>query len=694
MLDSLLNWLRRRLRVAGRRVVATGQRLLNNIKSIWDARARLEITCQKLQKLLTRTSSQTQSRELPWELYAKALSLASICGDEQVNRVILNFDPLFGEETPSCVLPVQQGITVLLEAARKSSFTTQSLEAAWRLARRAGNRLSIQQMQQKICINLASIGDANALIWKLIERRQEGILEKEELDEILKSFLTQHAFEEQLPWKAFFREFQEGELPQIHQVYGVLDRYLEAADLAEASEDYRSSLRYLTYIPGKDAALRAIGVAERLGDQEAIAANHLKVAESLWEENNYGEALTHFQKAGNLERASDCQEKLGDLAAAIGLRPAISSEWRLDIREAMERRVRSYLDRQEFLEAVRLLHSVEAAWRQKSDEPDISSEADRTGSLLAQAVRTARSYLSAELSAVQGQTETEICKRWSQIEEAAGNYLEAGLQAEKAQDYFAASVLFEKAGAFGQALAALESAAPDDSQPQRKAELLFSGGDFFMAALLYERLEETDKAITAYEQAKEFFRAAELRQKQIGSDQAVFDDRFLDLLTQAERVEHLAELCATNAEAEERSPEAKARLFRRIQELGNRGLVGQKWLDRVASELPNLEADERSRFNQRANEWLQAATQDVLRDYINAFGLDLGTSSSVVSLYNQKLGQPEVVEVSGRPQIPSVFAIDQLGREIVGVPVSELLSKSPRAIVTQAKRKMGNQQKI
>ena len=66
----------------------------------------------------------------------------------------------------------------------------------------------------------------------------------------------------------------------------------------------------------------------------------------------------------------------------------------------------------------------------------------------------------------------------------------------------------------------------------------------------------------------------------------------------------------------------------------------------------------------------------------------------MVSLYNQKLGQPEVVEVSGRPQIPSVFAIDQLGREIVGVPVSELLSKSPRAIVTQAKRKMGTNKKF
>ncbi len=62
--------------------------------------------------------------------------------------------------------------------------------------------------------------------------------------------------------------------------------------------------------------------------------------------------------------------------------------------------------------------------------------------------------------------------------------------------------------------------------------------------------------------------------------------------------------------------------------------------------------------------------------------------------YNKQQGQPEVVEVNGKRQIPSVFAIDRLGRELIGVPVADLLLKSPRAIVTRAKREMGTDRKF
>jgi molecular chaperone DnaK len=53
-----------------------------------------------------------------------------------------------------------------------------------------------------------------------------------------------------------------------------------------------------------------------------------------------------------------------------------------------------------------------------------------------------------------------------------------------------------------------------------------------------------------------------------------------------------------------------------------------------------------------------------------------------------------VVERGRQRQIPSVFAIDNSGKELVGVPISELLSKSPRAIITKAKREMGTNRKF
>ncbi len=61
----------------------------------------------------------------------------------------------------------------------------------------------------------------------------------------------------------------------------------------------------------------------------------------------------------------------------------------------------------------------------------------------------------------------------------------------------------------------------------------------------------------------------------------------------------------------------------------------------------------------------------------------------MVALFNKKKGQPEVLEWRGLKTIPAVFAIDQIGREIVGMPVSELIGKGPRAVVTRAKRMMG-----
>ena len=114
----------------------------------------------------------------------------------------------------------------------------------------------------------------------------------------------------------------------------------------------------------------------------------------------------------------------------------------------------------------------------------------------------------------------------------------------------------------------------------------------------------------------------------------------------------------------------------------------------VKNELPAIEMLDRRRFEEQAGEWVKTATKEVLADYINAIGLDLGTTNSVVSLYNIKEWKAEVVELRRKRQIPSIFAIDSEGRELVGIPISELLSKSPRAIITKAKREMGSSRKF
>lgn len=657
--------------------------LVKKLQAVKNPRQQLTKICEKLQKQL----EIAQDKEA-WQTYTQALVLARKCGDRQeCSQIIFQFDPLFGELTPSPSLAIGQAISFLLEAKPQ---TPQNLDAAWRLSPRLPEHSSMREVQQQICLQGAKIGDSNLLLTKLLKRRNEGNLDISELEEIVKTFLEKYTFQVADPWKSFFAQLQPAELPPIHQVYALVERYIEAADLAVAVKDYRSAINYLMPLGGQGNALRVLNLANQLGNEKAIAQAHGKVAESFWQESNYTVALTHFQQAGNLEKVSDCHQRLGELGLAIKYRPLITPEWVQSIWEALEQTVRLHLDRQEFLLAVQLLKSVTEAWQEKSQP----AEAQRTQRWLAEAMRTARSALNAELSNCEGQSSLDLLKRWSLLEEVAGNYLEAAVQAEKAQDYFAASVLFEKAGAFGQALVALESASPEAADPRKKAQLLQEGGDFFMAALLYERLGEIDQAIALYAQAEEFNRAAELRQQQLGDELALFDHQFQELLQKAGRIEQLAQLCVTKANATGQSTAQKAKLWRRIKDLAEQGLLGQKWLDLVALELPNIEVLDRRRFEEQASKWVKDAAKQVLADYIDVIGLDLGTSNSVVCIYNKSERKPEVVEQGRRRQIPSVFAIDQSGRESVGVPIAELLGKFPRAIITKAKREMGTDRKF
>jgi len=644
----------------------------------------LTIICETLQQQL----ATDQEREKVWQTYTKALSLARRCNRSELTQVILRFDPLIAQPSSGSTLILGQVLSSLLEAKPQ---TSPSLDAAWRLSQRLPETGSIREVQQHVCLQLAQIGDSNLLLAKLFKRREEETLTSTELSRILTTFVENHSFQQADPWKAFLEQFNLDQLPRLHPIYAVLDRLFEAAELAESAKDYRSAIRYLMPLPGQDIAQQTLTLANRLGDAATIAQAHQKVAESYCETGNIVEALEQFQAAGNLERVSGCYQRLGQLGLAIQCRPTISPEWIQEMRQALENIARSEIEQQNFLTAVCLLTSVEAAWREKSQ----TAEADRTQRLLSEAVRTARSAFTSELSTTnEGRTAIDLHKCWSLLEEAAGNYLEAGLQAEKAEDYFAASVLFEKASAFGQALVALESADAETVDPQRKAQLLEQGGDFFMAGLFYEGLGNLDRAIALYKEAGEFLRAAELRNRQLDREQILFDSCFQDLLTKAGRVEQLAEWCAAKAVEPGQLAEKRARLWRRVKDLADQGLLGQKWLDQVAIELPGLERLDRARFEQQANIWIQIARQQVLAEYTDAIGLDLGTSNSVVALYNKRQGTPEVVEQQRRRQIPSVFAIDQSGRELVGVPISELLSKSPRAIVTKAKREMGTDRKF
>src|ERR1039458_5924495 len=140
--------------------------------------------------------------------------------------------------------------------------------------------------------------------------------------------------------------------------------------------------------------------------------------------------------------------RLGRFAEASRTRLKVQPEWRSEVRNEIEGAVHSHLEAKGYAEAARLLREVELAWRANPNQPEVQPEADRASRLLTEVVKTGRAALEAEVRATHAQSGAEVFKRWSLLEESAGNFLEAGLQAELAHDYFSASLHFEKAGAF------------------------------------------------------------------------------------------------------------------------------------------------------------------------------------------------------------------------------------------------------
>ena len=71
-----------------------------------------------------------------------------------------------------------------------------------------------------------------------------------------------------------------------------------------------------------------------------------------------------------------------------------------------------------------------------------------------------------------------------------------------------------------------------------------------------------------------------------------------------------------------------------------------------------------------------------------AIGIDLGTTNSCAAIMSA--GKPRVITLSdGATQVPSVFAIDEDGNEIVGSAARDQASDNPLGTVIAAKRLIG-----
>src|ERR1035441_8901756 len=343
-------------------------------------RVRLSRSSGALRDLLAKGVLSDKTREPALRHYLQAIDSASRLASEQLIRVVRDFDSYFGEVVVGEVPLLKNALTVLESSL---SPTTETIEVALKVCRLAGDQVGRRRNLQKLCLLLPISGDSSGLLARLFERHKEGSLSKDELQPILKVFLEHQLFEGSSAWGQFLTSLPGDLLPPLHQVFGAVGRQRQAADLAESSGDLRNAALYLLAVPGMDAARRALDLAGKVADATAIGAAHLKVAEYLWNQSEFSEAETHFHQAGQMQRASDCQRRLGRYAEAIRTRAEVAPEWRSEIRAAIEVGVRSHLAAKEFVEAARLLRTVELSWRTKLDQPECQMEADRARNLLA-----------------------------------------------------------------------------------------------------------------------------------------------------------------------------------------------------------------------------------------------------------------------------------------------------------------------
>jgi tetratricopeptide (TPR) repeat protein len=243
-----------------------------------------------------------------------------------------------------------------------------------------------------------------------------------------------HRFDIASPWAGFFDQLRQDELPRIHEVHQLLGQLRDAADAA---------LRYLLQRPETEAAPRAVALSE--GQNQVLREFVQKGAwlEAIRLVRGTAESLRGKERVAKLLRAEDAK-----------------------------------------------------SLRAEDNEEYIRSEVTCLEDILGSLVRIARASLREESR--NARPGAEVFRRWSAIEEAVDNFLEAGLQAELGQDYVTAALMFEKAGAFKQTRRAFDRSPRSDLE--RRAELLERGGDFSTAARLYERLGQTEKVLEMYEQ--------------------------------------------------------------------------------------------------------------------------------------------------------------------------------------------------
>lgn len=452
-------------------------------------------------------------------------------------------------------------------------------------------------------------------------------------------------------------EFAIEAIPNHPHAKEVIGQFEEAAALYEKKGKKESAASCYEKAQNFAEALRVYKEIYELNKKPTASEGMSKAYESL------GDIANSFKFVVNPERKVHLLIKLELFPEAKEYAAGLESpETHFEqIKQGARKCIDSKLITHNYLGAIELIDSAEYP-PSKKDE----------------ILQLGRQQFDKKLASASSEDEINLVYRnRAELEERSGNFEEAAKIANDIlRDTKYASLLYKKANKFDIAISVLSNDLNETPEDEIKIlELAKSheeGGNLLEAAQHYETIGNYEKAFGLYENNQLYQKALECYLKADNPSQ----DKLIELYKKLGKYEKIIDIYMKSGQFGDLE---KALSISTNYNLTTHSRLIQEEIDKLV--LGN-EEDLILYFNK--------AKSSVSESYSPVFGIDFGTTNSVVAVFNKANKQVEIVQsIYGAEFEPSYFGIDDQKHPIFGEKARKRSLTHPECVVSRVKRSLG-----
>ncbi|MEU1196728.1 Hsp70 family protein [Streptomyces sp. NPDC005813] len=557
------------------------------------------------------------------------------------------------------------------------------------------DRLDDPGLRRRACHGLAGLlgeaQDAEGLVAWLHRLYEQEMLDVTVLSAALEAHTARTGLDADAGlWAGFFDHLPHHLVPDRFETRLFLGRGSDAVRLADTPARRREALACCLRSSRLEDVQDGLQLAESEGDAAYVRSLSDRAGDLALAEGGPGDALPHYERAGNPGRVSHCHEQLGDFSAALETCPADEPARLARLAGECRTEIDALAEQGERTEAVRRTRAVLSCLdRADSDKLVARRREELEGLRQAVALVERRRFQDLFGTVLDDEGRRSVHSRWSRFEEEAGEPLEAARHAEDAEEHYRAHRLYRAAERFGDADRVLHN----DDSPEglaARAAAREAGGDLLGAARLHEQADRHEEAVALYEQADDPLAAARCLTRWRG-DEAVEDPRLPGFLRRTGDIDELVRLCLDAMESRGSDSQAGP-LLRSL--VDDETTVTGALREQVLEALEAADSLGRGAFEERVAQWAAQAKQDVDQRYSRIWGMDLGTSTCVAAIYDTTVHRPVVCPHVGQPYFASTLSVSDEGEEFVGLTADAMLARRIIGHVSGAKRRMGGRSRF